>query len=810
MKLLQFVISLVITVFFAIILNQSNPFGMENIPPLGQLMSPFQGFWQNAGHSADFDFSSKSFAELKEEVKVVYDDRLVPHIFASNLVDAHFAQGYVTAQHRLWQMDFATRAAAGMISEVVGPRALDYDKFQRRIGILQSAKAAVESWKKDDKNFALLEAYAAGVNAYIDQLAAKDYPVEYKLMGFAPTPWSPLRTALFARRMAQTLNFRHTDLATTNALQIFGKETFDFLYPERNPLQSPIIPDTVKWEFDPVVSITDTVDLIGEMFEHRALPMSPEGIGSNNWAVSGIKTANGHPILCNDPHLSLTLPAIWFEIQIHTPEINAYGVSLPGMPGIAIGFNENVAWGMTNVGQDVTDWYRIKWVDEDKQQYYFDGVPRKIQYTFEEIKVKGSSKPVIDTIRYTHIGPIVYDNDDAGLQDMAMRWVTLEEPKSNELESFLLLNKAKNYEDYSQALINYESPAQNFVFAAKDGDIALKVNGKFPAKKNQAGRFIEDGSTSQSQWQGFIPKEHIPQIKNPSRGFVASANQRSTGKDYPYYYNGGFDDYRGRIINRKLAEMENITVDDMKALQLSSQSILAEEGLPLLLKNLDRYQLSEEQIEMTKKLEDWNFEFSGTELTPVVFWEWLRNTYDGLWDEIILLQDSVEVLGPEWWRTLQMMERDTLSEFWDNKSSAEVERPAHIVTAAFQKTWQSLQEKRAEEADYDWQKHKATFIPHLARLAPFGRFDLPVGGFRFAPNAISDAHGPSWRMVVELGESINAFGVYPGGQSGNPGSPHYDDMVDPWVQGEYHQLWFMKDANEQKKNILFTQSLNGK
>ena len=809
MKIASFLISLAITVFFAWMLNQSNPFGTENIPPLGSLMSPFDGFWQNAGKSADFNFDPQSFSALQDRVEVVYDDRLVPHIFAQNLTDAHFAQGYVTAQNRLWQMDFATRAAAGMISEVVGPRAIDYDKFQRRIGILKSAKLAVENWKKDAENFKLLEAYSAGVNAYIDRLSPKDYPVEYKLMDFAPAHWTPLKTALFARRMAQTLNFRHYDLASTNALNHFGKETFDFLYPEFNPKQSPIIPEEAKWEFEALYSEPDSnQQLIGEIFPHPALPMSPEGIGSNNWAVSGSKTASGNPILCNDPHLQLTLPAIWYEIQINTPDINAYGVSLPGMPGITIGFNEYAAWGMTNVGQDVTDWYRLKWADETKQSYYFDGETKKIETTVEEIKVRGAAEPVRDTIKHTHFGTIVYENDDNGLQDMAMRWVSAEGSRTNELESFLILNRAKNYQDYSKALANYENPAQNFVFASKEGDIALKVNGKFPIKADQGGRFIEDGSKSNSQWKGFIPMDQVPQIKNPEQGFIASANQKSTDDTYPYYYHGSFDDYRGRFINRELAEMENITVEDMKGLQLNSYSIIAEEGLPLLLKYVDRSRLSEEQLKLIGQLEKWDYRFKGEDLAPVLFWEWMQKMYDGLWDEVLPLQEEMQILSPEWWRTIQMMEIDTASVFWDKQSTTDkTEGPADIITESFLAMVEAI-EKDADGNFFDWQQYKSTHIPHLARLEPFGRFELPVGGFRQAPNAIAESHGPSWRMVVELGETMNAFGVYPGGQSGNPASPYYDDMVDQWVKGEYNQLWFMKSAGEESPKKLFTQTLN--
>ncbi|NJL77549.1 MAG: penicillin acylase family protein [Saprospiraceae bacterium] len=287
MKWIKFFIPLLITLGLSYVLNTSSPFGIQDIPALGKLMSPFEGFWQNAKAESKSDYKNRRLKGLKANVEVVYDERLVPHIFADNLEDALFAQGYVTAQHRLWQMDIATRAAAGQLSEVLGARTLEYDRLQRRRGMLVAAERAVESWKESE-DYYLLEAYAAGVNAYIQKLSPKDYPTEYKLMGFQPTPWTMLRSALFLKNMAQTLNFRYEDLEATNSLAMFGNATFDFLFPELNQKQSPVIPVGTIFKTDSIrqSNLTDTIPLpIGQRIPYPALPRSEVGIGSNNWAV---------------------------------------------------------------------------------------------------------------------------------------------------------------------------------------------------------------------------------------------------------------------------------------------------------------------------------------------------------------------------------------------------------------------------------------------------------------------------------------------------------------------------------------------
>ncbi len=804
MRLTKLLLVLLICSGFIYLGSIHHPLGVS-LPPVGDFFNPFRGFWQNAEPTSMATAKSLNFDELEEEVQVVMDERLVPHVFANSLTDAFFVEGYLTAKYRLWQMDITVRSTGGRLAEVLGEGLLEHDRLQRRKGLLWAAENTLAAWK-ESKDWPWIEAYVAGVNARISELTPAEYPLEFKMLNYAPEPWSPLKSALLVKSMAETLCSRNLDLESSNMRQILGADLFNFLYPETNPQQSPIIPAGTPWPFAPV-ALHDTLagtEISQQLPPFRMFPNPSEFIGSNNWAVAGSKTASGAPILCNDPHLPLTLPSIWYEIQINCPEANAYGVCLPGAPGIVIGFNENIAWGMTNVGQDVLDWYTIDWTDDTKEAYLLDGQPQKITLRKEVIGVRGRTEPVEDEVKYTVWGPVVYDNGDSPYLDMAMRWVVHDIPPArdhHEMGTFVGLMKGKNYNDYSEAISYFDSPGQNFVFACRNGDIAIKVEGKFPLRKIEQGRFVQDGSHSDQGWSSFIPKSQIPQILNPERGFVASANQRSTDSSYPYYYLGGFDDYRGRYLNQQLEQMDNITVEDMMQLQNNNYSLKASEGLSALLALIDESQLQETGKKHLQLLKNWDYRFEADGQAPVLFEEWFDHAYSSTFDEIVALEDSVEVLYPETWRFIALLKDHTEHAIFDLQGTPTVENAGTVVTKAFQDMEHDLAENYPE-GDFNWRDYKNTSVNHLARIPSFSVTNVAVGGYGEALNATKRAHGPSWRMIVDLQEPGKAYGVYPGGQSGNPGSPFYDMMIDQWANGEYNKLWFMRQAQDQDQPIL--------
>ncbi|MBW7936753.1 MAG: penicillin acylase family protein, partial [Flavobacteriales bacterium] len=318
-------------------------FGVAHIPPAGKFLNPFSGFWANAEPAKPVIKESLSIAGLQDEVTVVYDDRLVPHIFAKNAHDLFFAQGYITATNRLWQMEFQTHFAAGRVSEIVGEKTLELDRMQRRKGLMYAAELTVEAFDSDTLAKDILESYSDGVNAYISSLTYKTLPLEYKLLNYYPEPWSKLKSALLLKYMADMLTGKSMDIELSNAISLLGEEITELIYPDfPDTLIDPIVP--VGTTFPHTDIHLDTPSVIG-IHQHYNVESekTSDNIGSNNWAVSGSKTKTGAPILCNDPHLQLNLPSIWYEIQLSMPDYNVYGVSLPGSPAVIIGFNNDIA-----------------------------------------------------------------------------------------------------------------------------------------------------------------------------------------------------------------------------------------------------------------------------------------------------------------------------------------------------------------------------------------------------------------------------------------------------------------------------------
>lgn len=809
MQLSKFLLALGISLSLLFLCHSHQPFSLP-FPPLGKLFSPFDGFWQNAEQPLQGDFTLE-FDGVKEPVQVIFDERLVPHIFAQNDDDLFFAQGYVTAMHRLWQMDIAIRATSGNLAAVMGPSVLARDILQRKKGLLMAAENAAEAFAGSPLDDKIGRAYAAGVNAYIENLSPADYPIEFKLLDYKPEPWTPLKSAIFFKSMAESLCARHQDLASSNALEQWGRGMFDFLFPAYNPKQSPIIPADVAWDFGPAEGPADegASEQTGALYRQQSFALPSEFLGSNNWAVAGTKTASGVPILCNDPHLQLTLPSIWFEIQLHTPTFNSYGVSLPGTPSVIIGFNEAIAWGQTNVGHDVLDWYEIEWVDDKKEAYLLDGVAKPVQFRYDTIAIRGQEKPHIEKTRLTEWGPVVYESEGEAYQDLAMRWIAHDKPPAKdfyEVGTFYHLMKGKNKEDYFEALKGYDSPAQNFVFASQDGDIALQVNGKFPIKKTEQGRFVQQGNRSDNAWAGFIPRDQVPKVLNPSRGFVSSANQRSTGLDYPYYYLGGFDDYRGRYINEQLDMMEEVEVQDMMALQLSDHSLKAREALPLLLQAMDSVQLESQEQKILEVLADWDYRYRAQAQAPIFFDKWFAEAYQLTFDEWREPSEKMDILYPEAWRFISLIEASPKHEIFDYKETDEPENASAVIQMAFQKVAEAYRDKW-DDPTFDWGHHKGTVIGHLGRIQAFDSDLVYTGGTGDAPNAIKPRHGPSWRMIVTLGEEIEAYGVFPGGQSGNPGSPYYDNTIKTWATGEYYPLYLMKGPADDRVKPLLTYTI---
>lgn len=799
--------TLVLLLAFVFLFSKSWQVGNSRIPKIGFFFSPFTGFWQNAEASTKMLRNETiDIPGLKDRVVIELDDRCVPHIFAKNETDLIRIQGYLHAKYRLWQMDISTRAIEGTVSEILGSKALNHDKETRRKGLGYAAEVTAEAWKNTTEN-QYLEAYADGVNAYVASLSAKEYPVEFKLLDYEPQKWSPYRTALMYKAMANDLTSRTYDIEFSNAVKLFGKETFDFLYPERRPEESPIIPRGTAFTKSATQPESDNIidTLSGEMGYRNGTLMEnpPENIGSNNWAIGRDKSISGNPILSGDPHLALNLPSIWYENHLNSTDINVYGVSIPGVPFVVIGFNDHIAWSVTNGEHDVLDWYKIKWTDENNTKYLLDGKEKEVQWRVENIKVRGGHD-VADSVRYTTWGPIVSDDPKSPYVDLAMKWIVLDKPDDNELKVFHGINKSKNYTDFKNALLTYSNPIQNFVFASGDGDIALHTQGKLPLKSPGQGRIILDGSESKNEWHGFIPAQDMPHVLNPPRGFVSSANQTTTDSTYPYYYYGNFADFRGRYLNRALEKMNNASPDDMIKLQYDAHGLMPEELLPEMITHLDRSKIDEAWLKYLDTLHNWNFLYSSQSQGAALFDLWAKSFHKMTWDEMTMRSDSIKLITPEPWKTIQLLKTNPDNVFFDLQSTPEKETSADILLLSFKSAMHEADSIILKNKKLTWRSYENLDIMHLTRLPTLSDMGVSTDGAGRTLNAVHDNRGPSWRMVVELSSPVKAYGLYPAGQSGNPGSVWYDNMIKKWSQGKLDELRFPSAPGELGKNKIQT------
>lgn len=795
--------------------------GFGTLPPLGKLMDPVHGFMANAETPNELTSSELDFSKYNVSGSVYFDDRLVPHVFGDDDYSMYFIQGYVTAKFRLWQMDIQTRAAAGRLSEIFGEKFIPYDLEQRRKGMIFAAEQAMEAMSHDEIMLNTLNAYTAGINAFIGEENSMDYaayPIEFKLLNYKPELWTPIKTALMLKYMASTLTGFDDDIEMTNLNKLLGETDFNALFPDYSDGIDPIIPSEKVYDFklDSIPSqqsdlqahyFNKVVDLFESQHEKNQ-------VGSNNWALAGSKTESGKPILCNDPHLQLNLPSLWYEIQLNSPTSNAYGASLPGAPAIVIGFNENIAWGVTNAQVDVRDWYTIEFKDGDKSSYKYGDEWLPTDKRIETIAVRGKSD-VIDTVIYTHYGPIVYEEavlnnnkktpETANRVGMAMRWMAHE--KSEEAKTFYLLNRAKNYDDYRAAISTFSCPAQNFIFACSDGDIAITQQGRFPIKYKGEGKQVLNGSNPKDDYKSYIPFEQNPTIKNPTRGFCASANQHPTDNTYPYYYTSfDFEFYRNRVINSTLSDINQATAADMQALQQNNFNLPAKEALAVMLPKTNLLEnVSGSGDDIFKALQNWDYVNSAAAITPTYYQIWWDTLYNLIWDEMI--SDEIAYTKPNIYYTVKAMQdfpndhklfdivattdkKETLTDLLNITFDIMVE----IVDSITVNNKQLL----------TWYEHKQTNIMHISQIPAFSRLVVNNGGYRNIVNATSATHGPSWRMIVELTTPVQGFGIYPGGQSGNPGSKYFDISVDDWANGKYYPLHLFNTPKEAEASALFT------
>lgn len=820
MRIFPLSVSILLTAVLIYALDTPLPSGKTKTPRLGYFLSPQYGFWQNA-EATNTDYNaSVQLTDLNANADVYIDDRLVPHIYAENDADAYYIQGYLHAKFRLWQMEFQTHAAAGRVSEIIGSAGLKTDMFLRRVGLKYGAERAFEAMKADTGIQAAVDRYAAGVNAYIKTLNQQNIPFEYKLLSYSPEEWTAFKSALFLKFMSFDLAGRSVgmDLQMTNTINYFGWEDFEKLYSNVQDSLDPIVSKGTIYSA-PAIMPKAPADLASRYGKKKDTslatakpPIEPnENNGSNNWVVAGSKTKSGRPILSNDPHLGLNLPSLWFEIQISTPTHNTYGASFPGSPNVILGFNDSIAWGVTNAGRDVMDLFEMKFKDTTLQEYWFNGAWQKAEQRKEVFKVKGG-EDITHTIAITNLGPLMYDrtyksdnNNPTNAKNLALRW-TAHDP-SNELRTFYRLNHAKNYADYLDAISTFVCPGQNFAFASKTGDIAVKQQGRFIARWKRQGDFVMPGEDSSYMWQGFIPVNENPLMLNPARGFVSSANQMATDSTYPYYLGAAtlFPLQRGITINKMLDKMTDITPDDMMQLQQNYYNAQAAMGTKAILKFTNESKLDADAVKYVQLLKTWDFVSAPNSKASTVFYAVFDSLVHACWDDDLKAAEG-NVYFPYKNALIDALLKDSIYHYADDIFTKDkIETIQDMVTIAWGKAAKQCKEWEAA-GKLEWTKFKDAYVKHLTELPALSRQHLTTGGWGSTINAITSNHGPSWRMIVHMTDELEAYGIYPGGQNGNPGSKYYDISINDWAKGTYYKLLFIHKkaaaTNTQMKWIM--------
>ena len=526
---------------------------------------------------------------LHEPVEIIFDRFGVPHIYAQNEDDLFFAQGYVHAQDRLWQMELNRRTGSGRLSEIFGEVAIEADRFCRRLGMHRAAMA--EEARLPEHNRRILDAYACGVNAYIER-NNNNLPIEFTLLRFKPAPWQIADSIQWAKMMGWNLGGNwETEIIRARIVARLGAERAARLEAGYDPHHPLIVPPGIEYK---------GINL-GMLEQYEQLKQL-SGFGmlgaSNNWVVDGTMSTTGAPILCNDPHLGQVVPSIWYECHLVAGDIDVIGASFPGAAGVVIGHNQHIAWGITNAVSDVEDLYIEKFDPQNPYQYEYQGKWEAAQIIREEIIVRGSKTPLIEEVRITRHGPIitsltgkdvngqVSQNGTQAEQlelPLALRWTGLEQ--CNIVSAFEKLNRATNWEEFKEALRDWDVPPQNLVYGDKEGNIGYVMAGAIPIRAKGQHLLPSPGWTGGHEWIGFIPFEELPQTYNPEQHFIVTANNRVVDDSYPYYItNEWLNGYRAQRIRDLLTSKGKLAPEDMARIQGDQYSLPAVEIVPHMLR----------------------------------------------------------------------------------------------------------------------------------------------------------------------------------------------------------------------------------
>jgi len=734
---------------------------------------------------------------LKTRVEILRDARGVPHIRAQSLEDLLFAQGYVTAQDRLWQMDLSRRLAHGELAEIFGERALKLDIENRTLGFRQASERAARELDAEFRQ--MLEAYTRGVNNFISTHQDR-LPIEFRLLRYRPRPWQETDSFAVALNMAKTLNTSWPDeLMRERVCAKAGRELCADLFPDRSPLDRPVAEPLPAPGSSPKHGQTATPHDLAELDPVLAAltsvpESSPADLGSNNWVVNGSHTQSGKPLLANDPHLGHGVPSVWYLVHLKAPGLNVSGASLPGLPTVVIGHNARIAWGVTNTGPDVQDLYAESFNFRDPKSYLWNGQWVEAMGREEVIKVHGG-RDYTFTVKTTRHGPIIAHE---GNRDLALRWTALE-PGGLRFP-FLKVNQAQNWQEFTTALRDYAGPMQNFVYADADGNIGFYAAGWVPIRKQGDGSIPSPGSAEDHDWTGYVPFESLPHAYNPSSGIIATANGRIVPDGYPYFItNQWASPYRTTRIYELLEAGNRLTVADMLHTQTDIHALddvwLAKQLVAASAKCPPQGTDAQHALSV---LASWDGEARADSAAPLA----CQLTRRALRQRILKPKLGADLSGYSWPMSTVFLE-NVLTNGWTRWLPPGDADFNVTLIRSLEEGVRQIPERVGSRDHAAWRWGDAiplTFQHPLGSLRILGRW-LNVGPFPQAGTGntvkqTTPTHGVSMRLVVDFADIDNSVQNITLGQSGQVFSPYYRDQFEAWYNGRSFPMLFSDTAVE--------------